>query len=166
MLIHTLSTSLPLYLSISLTFICSIVWCTCTCVWFKHRQVFRSFALGCWCRFHRDGPRYINSPLVWFGMISFRARFFHFIHIMSTFNPVLFHCQLLIELTASSPQSQTLLTIILRFITNKFMREQITHSVDQSVEWAYAFDVHCNAFFPLLLILHGLQLFLIKGVHS
>ena len=28
----------------------------------------------------------------------------------------------------------------------------------QDVEWAYAFDVHLNAFFPLLMILHLFQL--------
>lgn len=36
--------------------------------------------------------------------------------------------------------------------------------VDQNVELGYAFDVHCNAFFPLLTILHVLQLILIHGV--
>ena len=28
----------------------------------------------------------------------------------------------------------------------------------QDVEWGYAFDVHLNAFFPLLMILHLFQL--------
>lgn len=36
-----------------------------------------------------------------------------------------------------------------------------SHAVDQSVEWMYAFDIHCNAYFPMFLILHVLQLFLI-----
>lgn len=31
--------------------------------------------------------------------------------------------------------------------------------MDQDVEWGYAFDVHLNAFFPLLVILHVFQLF-------
>lgn len=31
------------------------------------------------------------------------------------------------------------------------------------VEWAYAFDVHLNALFPLLIILHGIQLLLFGG---
>ena len=35
--------------------------------------------------------------------------------------------------------------------------------VDQNVELGYAFDVHCNAFFPLLTILHVLQIVLIHG---
>lgn len=53
---------------------------------------------------------------------------------------------------------------LLWFIANRFMRQHVTHTVEQHVEWGYAFDVHCNAFFPLLMILHVLQLFLIKVV--
>ena len=34
--------------------------------------------------------------------------------------------------------------------------------VGMDVEWAYSFDVHLNAFFPVLMILHCLQLFLIN----
>ena len=33
------------------------------------------------------------------------------------------------------------------------------HSVEQKVEWAYAFDVHCNGFVPILLLLYLLQFF-------
>lgn len=31
------------------------------------------------------------------------------------------------------------------------------HSTEQAVEWAYAFDVHCNSFFPMALITYVLQ---------
>ena len=34
---------------------------------------------------------------------------------------------------------------------------------DQDVEWGYAFDVHLNAYFPPLLILHFVQLFFYQG---
>lgn len=52
---------------------------------------------------------------------------------------------------------------LLWFVSNKYLKEQYhAHSVDQNVELAYAFDVHCNAFFPLLIILHVLQLFFVK----
>ena len=30
---------------------------------------------------------------------------------------------------------------------------------DQDVEWGFCFDVHLNAFFPILMILHFVQLF-------
>ena len=49
------------------------------------------------------------------------------------------------------------------FLANKFLRAQTTmHAVEQTVEWAYCFDVHCNAFFPLFLITYVLQLCLIS----
>ncbi|KAL1934676.1 hypothetical protein VTP01DRAFT_6858 [Rhizomucor pusillus] len=46
------------------------------------------------------------------------------------------------------------------FVTNRFLTENtMAHAVEQKVEWAYAFDVHCNSFFPLFLILYVLQFF-------
>jgi len=36
--------------------------------------------------------------------------------------------------------------------------------VKQSVEWLYAFDIHCNAFFPLFVLLYALQFFLLPLV--
>jgi len=30
---------------------------------------------------------------------------------------------------------------------------------NEDVEWAYAFDVHLNAYFPALMILHAVQFF-------
>lgn len=41
-------------------------------------------------------------------------------------------------------------------ITNRYLRN--THT-DIDVEWGYAFDVHLNAFFPPLILLHFIQLF-------
>lgn len=39
-----------------------------------------------------------------------------------------------------------------------YLREtDAPHSVDQDVEWLYAFDVHCNAFFPLFVLLYVVQ---------
>jgi len=48
------------------------------------------------------------------------------------------------------------------WISNKYLRMRNTiHSVEQNVEWLYAFDIHCNSFFPLFLILYVLQFFLV-----
>ncbi|KAI8062827.1 UNC-50 [Gilbertella persicaria] len=45
------------------------------------------------------------------------------------------------------------------YIANKFLTENInSYAVPQKVEWAYAFDVHCNSFIPVLLILNVIQL--------
>ncbi|KAL2553407.1 Uncharacterized protein Fot_07026 [Forsythia ovata] len=37
------------------------------------------------------------------------------------------------------------------FFTNNYLREEApnSHVVEQRVEWLYAFDVHCNSFFPI-----------------
>uniref|UniRef100_A0A0M3I902 Protein unc-50 n=2 Tax=Ascaris TaxID=6251 RepID=A0A0M3I902_ASCLU len=42
---------------------------------------------------------------------------------------------------------------VLWFIANRYLRRVD----DQDVEWAYCFDVHLNAFFPLLVFLHVLM---------
>lgn len=63
------------------------------------------------------------------------------------------------------------------FITNRFMINGASGSgnggdstprssgpgflVKQRVEWFYAFDVHCNSFFPAFLVLHVLQFLLV-----
>ena len=48
------------------------------------------------------------------------------------------------------------------FLSNRFLRAGAGHShaVEQRVEWLYAFDVHCNAFFPLFVMLYVVQLVL------
>jgi hypothetical protein len=53
-----------------------------------------------------------------------------------------------------------------RFLCNRFMLNQSIHGTPQEVEWAYAFDIHCNAFFPAFLFTYVAQfffLFLISG---
>lgn len=36
-----------------------------------------------------------------------------------------------------------------------------SHTNEQTVEWLYAFDVHCNSFFPLFVLLYVVQYFLL-----
>ena len=50
-----------------------------------------------------------------------------------------------------------------RFITNRYLMAMT--SQDQDVEWGYCFDVHLNAFFPILMILHFFQLPFLNGEH-
>lgn len=45
-------------------------------------------------------------------------------------------------------------------IANRLFRVQRYLTTEQSVEWLYAFDVHCNAFFPLFVLLYVAQFFL------
>mmetsp|Transcript_421 Transcript_421/g.1460 ORF Transcript_421/g.1460 Transcript_421/m.1460 type:complete len:246 (-) Transcript_421:72-809(-) len=47
-------------------------------------------------------------------------------------------------------------------VANQWLRVQQTiHSVEQKVEWLYAFDIHCNSFFPVFLMLYVCQYFLV-----
>lgn len=52
-----------------------------------------------------------------------------------------------------------------REIANRHLTDhKSTSHVRQSVEWLYAFDIHCNAFFPLFVVLYGVQFFLLPLV--
>lgn len=48
------------------------------------------------------------------------------------------------------------------FIANRFLRKRNLphHQVEQHVEWLYSFDVHCNSYFPLFLLLYVIQFML------
>ncbi|KAI9208536.1 protein unc-50 [Polychytrium aggregatum] len=50
------------------------------------------------------------------------------------------------------------------FFANRYLIQHHTHSVEQSVEWAYAFDVHCNSFFPMFLVTYVFQFFFLAIV--
>ncbi|KAI6003014.1 UNC-50 [Pisolithus albus] len=55
---------------------------------------------------------------------------------------------------------------LIRLFANKVLLSPTSHSspTDTSVEWAYTFDVHTNAFFPLFLTLYVAQLFLLPVI--
>ncbi len=42
-------------------------------------------------------------------------------------------------------------------LANKYLRQYHSHSVEQEVEWLYAFDVHANAFFCSFMVTYVLQ---------
>uniref|UniRef100_A0AC35ER54 UNC-50 family protein n=1 Tax=Panagrolaimus sp. PS1159 TaxID=55785 RepID=A0AC35ER54_9BILA len=46
------------------------------------------------------------------------------------------------------------------FISNKYLRR----GEDQDVEWGYCFDVHLNAFFPMLILLHVILPLIFSGL--
>lgn len=46
-------------------------------------------------------------------------------------------------------------TTITWFIANRYLRQNLNEA---DVEWGYSFDVHTNAFFPPLILLHFVQL--------
>mmetsp|Transcript_12831 Transcript_12831/g.42345 ORF Transcript_12831/g.42345 Transcript_12831/m.42345 type:complete len:255 (-) Transcript_12831:1013-1777(-) len=48
-------------------------------------------------------------------------------------------------------------------LANRYLRTASgghSHAVEQQVEWLYAFDVHCNSYFPLFCVLYVGQFFL------
>ncbi|KAL7369563.1 hypothetical protein ABVT39_002087 [Epinephelus coioides] len=53
-----------------------------------------------------------------------------------------------------------LISTLMWVVSNKYLLKHPSRNFD--VEWGYAFDVHLNAFYPLLVILHFLQLFFIN----
>lgn len=55
----------------------------------------------------------------------------------------------------------TLIATLSWFISNRFLRVQSFHGVEQRMEWMYAFDIHCNAFFPLFVVLYVVHYFLL-----
>lgn len=58
-----------------------------------------------------------------------------------------------------------LLATIGREIANRHLTVHSSSShVRQSVEWLYAFDIHCNAFFPVFVVLYAVQFFLLPVV--
>ena len=54
-----------------------------------------------------------------------------------------------------------LLATFVRFYLNTHMRIQRIHAVEQSIEWLYAFDVHCNALLPAFLLVSTAQFLLL-----
>ncbi|KAJ7544601.1 hypothetical protein O6H91_09G085000 [Diphasiastrum complanatum] len=49
------------------------------------------------------------------------------------------------------------------FLSNNYLREETalhSHVVEQRVEWLYAFDVHCNSYFPVFVLLYVFHYFI------
>ncbi|XP_050517115.1 protein unc-50 homolog [Diabrotica virgifera virgifera] len=49
------------------------------------------------------------------------------------------------------------------YITNTFLKPKTN---PEDVEWGFCFDIHLNAFFPPLILLHFIQLFFYNGIIS
>lgn len=58
-----------------------------------------------------------------------------------------------------------IMATLCRYIANTYLRvNNRTHSVIQTVEWRYAFDIHCNSFFVFFLFTYILQFFLLPMI--
>lgn len=49
------------------------------------------------------------------------------------------------------------------YLANNYLLEHSGggHTTEQTVEWLYAFDIHCNSFFPFFILLYVVQYFLL-----
>jgi len=47
------------------------------------------------------------------------------------------------------------------YLANKYLRQRHSHSVEQEVEWMYAFDVHINSYMCSFMLTHVLQYFVL-----
>jgi hypothetical protein len=72
----------------------------------------------------------------------------------------------MLSITFLSPLADVFLCLSTpcRLFSNTLLLSPTSSTPSTRVEWAYAFDVHTNAFFPVFLILHGLQLVLLPVV--
>lgn len=57
-----------------------------------------------------------------------------------------------------------LVVAVSRLVMNRYLIVQPPRG--QDVEWGYCFDIHLNAFFPLLMILHFFQLPFLNSMFS
>lgn len=59
-----------------------------------------------------------------------------------------------------------IISSLLVHLSNTHLIEHSVHSVAQTVEWLYAFDIHCNAFFVSFLLTHVVQFLLLPVLLS
>lgn len=47
------------------------------------------------------------------------------------------------------------------FVSNRYLRVQSCQTADQNIQWMYAFDIHCNSFCPVFMVLYVVHFFLL-----
>ncbi|CAG0901315.1 unnamed protein product [Darwinula stevensoni] len=116
------------------------------------QKVFRDFQYRKQTKWQyaRDDPAFLVLLLAW--MLGSAIIFSSFLHygFLQFFNFVL--SLIFLDCVGLG----LLISTVMWFITNRFLRKPIFQ--DQDVEWGYSFDIHLNAFFPPLVILHIFQL--------
>jgi hypothetical protein len=108
-------------------------------------------------QFARDDPAFLVLFAAWLCITSIgfaivlKLRFWQFVNFL--LYVIFVDCIGVGVLTAT----------IFWYILNKYFRPS---TEVQDVEWGYSFDVHLNAFFPPLILLHFFQLFFYNGLIS
>ncbi|XP_049610815.1 protein unc-50 homolog isoform X1 [Syngnathus scovelli] len=103
----------------------------------------------------RDDPAFLVLLSIWLcGKFGVIMMMFQYMGILETLKLLLW--VVFIDCIGVGLLISTLMWVI----SNKYLLKHPSREFD--VEWGYAFDVHLNAFYPLLVILHFLQLFFIN----
>ena len=107
-------------------------------------------------RYSRDDPAFLVLLSIWFVIsatllsITLHLRFFSFVKFL--FFVIFVDC-IGVGLVVAT---------CLWLIANRFMLNRSV-SANERVEWAYSFDIHLNAFFPPLVIIHFFQIIVYSG---
>ncbi|KAI9338533.1 protein unc-50 [Obelidium mucronatum] len=117
---------------------------------FYHKQTKNQWA--------RDDPAFVVLLLLFIAVTAVAYGIAYKLGVFGTLNLILFMGFIDFLLVGAIVAS------VIWFFSNNFLIQQQIHSADQAVEWAYCFDVHCNAFFPVFLITYVLQFFFIPIV--
>jgi len=138
-------------------------------LFYKPQQVYRNFQYRkeTKAQFARDDPAFLVLLAAWLIISSVWSNTINFqkfiIFYQAGFSLVLgihfwgFLKFLLYVIFVDLVGVGLVIATALWYIANTFLLKPGTR--DQDVEWGFAFDVHLNAFFPILVILHFIQLF-------
>ncbi|KAJ3237362.1 hypothetical protein HDU81_009584 [Chytriomyces hyalinus] len=117
---------------------------------FYHKQTKNQWA--------RDDPAFVVLQLLFISITAVAYGIAYKLGVIGTFKLIMFMGLIDFLLIGAIVAS------IVWFCANNFLVQQQIHSATQAVEWAYCFDVHCNAFFPVFLITYVVQFFFIPIV--
>ncbi|KAA0203537.1 hypothetical protein HAZT_HAZT006737 [Hyalella azteca] len=115
------------------------------------RKVFRNsyYRKQTKSQFARDDPAFLVLLCIWLGGLGFG-----FVLSLGLKDLFVF---LLYTVFVDTLLAGAVVATILWFLVNQYLVKPTCQ--DQDVEWGYSFDVHLNAYFPPLLILHFVMLF-------
>lgn len=106
----------------------------------------------------RDDPAFVALQVVFLGLaavayaVAFQTTFMGFVSF------------LLYTILNFLGMGWVLATLCREIANRHLVVHQSSTHVRQQVEWMYAFDIHCNSFFPVFMVLYVLQFFLLPVV--
>lgn len=122
-------------------------------LFYKPQQVYRNFQYRkeTKAQFARDDPAFLVLLSAWLIISSAGFSLVLGIHFWGFLKFLLY--VIFVDMVGVG----LVIATALWYISNTFLLKP--GSRDQDVEWGFSFDIHLNAFFPILVILHFVQLF-------